>query len=295
MSRKVLLAALLAIAFLAARNGVAQEANAPNKSGKKKVATAGLGGKSPELPANLFVAASTVAHSTLRHEWVDIPAGKTKLHTWIEYPKDEAKAPVVILMHYEAGLDILQRALADQLALDGFIAVAPDLLSGRGPKGGNFDAFPFPDEALRANLKLPQAEAMRLYKAAYAYASKLPRANGKIATLGCSLGGTLSFRFAAEMPGLSAAVVFYGLPPADAMLANIHAPVLGLYGGDDDLVDPTIEPTAAAMKKLGKSYESHIYPGATHAFLTYQAEGLNGAGTAEGWITAIDFLREHTK
>ena len=295
MSRKILLAATLAVAFLAAHNSAAQETNAAKKNGKKKAATMGLGGKSPELPANLFVAASTVAHSTLRHEWVDIPAGKTKLHTWIEYPKDEAKAPVVILMHYEAGLDILQRALADQLALDGFIAVAPDLLSGRGPKGGNFDAFAFPDEALRANLKIPPAEALRLYKAAYDYAAKLPRASGKIASLGCSLGGTLSFRFAAETPGLSAAVVFYGMPPADALLAKIKAPVLGLYGGDDDPVDATIEPTAAAMKKLGKSFESHVYPGATHAFLTYQAEGLNGAGTAEGWTTAIDFLKEHTK
>jgi carboxymethylenebutenolidase len=295
MNRTLLLLVALAVAFVAAHNGVAQEANAQNKNGKKKAATAGLGGKSPELPANLFVAASTVAHTTLRHEWVDIPSGKTKLHTWIEYPKGEDKAPVVILMHYEAGLDILQRALADQLALDGFIAVAPDLLSGRGPKAGNFDAFQFPDEALRANLKIPQAEALRLYKAAYDYAAKLPRASGKIASLGCSLGGTLSFRFAAETPGLNAAVVFYGMPPAEALLAKIKAPVLGLYGGDDDAVDATIEPTAAAMKKLGKSFESHVYPGATHAFLTYQAEGLNGIGTAEGWTTAIEFLKEHTK
>ena len=213
----------------------------------------------------------------------------------MEYPTGDAKAPVVILIHYDAGLDVSQQALADQLALEGFIAVAPDLLSGRGPKGGNFDAFPFPDDALRANLKLPQAEGLRLYKAAYDYAMKLPRSSGKVASLGTSLGGTLSFRFAAEMPGLSAAVVFYGLPPAEPMLAKIKAPVLGLYGGDDDPVDTTIDSTATTMQKLGKGFESPIYPGGTHAFMTYQAEGLNGAATAEAWPTAIAFLKDHTK
>lgn len=298
MNGKILLAAALAAALAMPNLAMAQDSGQKKDGGKKKGGgrgTGGLGGKSPDLPANLFVSASTVAHTPLRHEWIDIPAGKTKLHTWIEYPSGDAKAPVVILMHYDAGLDISQRAVADQLALEGFIAVAPDLLSGRGPKGGNFEAFPFPDEALRANLKVPQAEALRLYRAAYDYALKLPRSSGKIASLGCSLGGTLSFRFAAEMPGLSAAVVFYGLPPAEPMLAKINAPVLGLYGGDDDRVDATIEPTAAAMKKLGKSFESHVYPGATHAFMTYQAEGLNGAATAEAWPVAIAFLKDHTR
>ncbi len=294
-------AALLAVGAFLVTHGVsiATAQEGPEKDGGKKKGggrgTGGLGNKSPDLPANLFVSASTVARTTMRHEWVDILAGKTKLHTWIEYPSGDAKAPVVILMHYDAGLDISQRALADQLALDGFIAVAPDLLSGRGPKGGGFDAFAFPDEALRANMKLPRAEALRLYRAAYDYAMKLPRSSGKGASVGCSLGGTLSFRFATEMPSLSAAVVFYGMPPSEAMLAKINAPVLGLYGGDDDPVDSTVDSTAAKMKKLGKSFESHVYPGATHGFMTYQAEGLNGAATAEAWPVAIAFLRDHTK
>src|SRR5438445_13340643 len=101
------------------------------------------------------------------------------MRTWIEYPAGEGKAPVVLLMHYDAGLDDLQRALADQLATDGFIAVAPDLLSGLGPKGGNYDSFPFSDDALRANAKISPAEALRRYKIAYDYAMKLPRASGK--------------------------------------------------------------------------------------------------------------------
>jgi carboxymethylenebutenolidase len=85
------------------------------------------------------------------------------------------------------------------------------------------------------------------------------------------------------------------MPPADGLLAKIKAPVLALYGGDDDAVNVTIQPTTATMSKLGKSFQTAVYPGATHAFLTYQAEGLNGAATAEAWPAAIDFLREHTK
>jgi carboxymethylenebutenolidase len=255
----------------------------------------GLSGKNPALPANLFTSASTVAHTSLRHEWVDIPMGTGKLHTWIEYPTGEAKAPLLLLMHYDAGLDDLQRAVADQLATDGFIAVAPDLLSGLGPKGGHYDSFPYPDEALRTLAGMKPAEARRRFKIAFEYGMKLPRANGKGASLGCGVGGTNSFRFAAEAPNLSAAVVFYGMPPDPADVAKVHAPVLGLYGGDDPAVVATIEPTTALMNKLGKSYQYHIYPGATHFFMSYQVEGRNGEAVAEAWPAAIAFLKQALK
>lgn len=255
----------------------------------------GLAGTNPALPANLFTSASTVAHTSLQHEWVDIPMGRGRLHTWIEYPAGEGKAPVVLLMHYDAGLDDLQRAVADQLATDGFIAVAPDLLSGLGPNGGNYDSFRYPDEALRTLASMKPAESMKRLRAAFDYGMKLPRANGKGATLGCGVGGTNSFRFAAEAPDLSAAVVFYGMPPDPAEMAKVQAPVLGLYGGDDMAVVATIEPTAAVMKKLGKSYQFHIYPGATHFFMSYQVEGRNGDAVADAWPAAITFLRQATK
>jgi carboxymethylenebutenolidase len=255
----------------------------------------GLGTKNPALPANLFTSASTVARTSLQHEWVDIPMGSGKLHTWIEYPAGEARAPLVLLLHYDAGLDDLQRAIADQLAIDGFIAIAPDLLSGLGPKGGSYDSFSYPDEALRAIAKIGPAEAMRRLKVAFDYGMKLPRSIGKGASLGCGVGGTNSFRFAAEAPNLSAAVVFYGMPPDQAEMAKIRAPVLGLYGGDDSAVVSTIEPTAALMKKLGKSFQYHIYPGATHFFMSYQVEGRNGEAVEEAWPAAIEFLRQTTK
>ncbi len=223
----------------------------------------GLFAKDPALPSNLFAAKGAIARSKLRHEWVDIPMrAPGPLHTWIVYPAGDGKAPVVLVMRYDAGLDDLQRALADQIATEGFIAVAPDLLSGMGPKGGNYDSFPFPDNALRAVAKIPPAEAMKRYKAAYDYALQLPRSNGAAASLGQGVGGTDSFRFATETPNLSAAVVIYGTPPTESAMANIKAPVLGIYGGDDSTVVAAVEPTMRAMEKLGKSYEPHIYPGA---------------------------------
>jgi carboxymethylenebutenolidase len=254
-----------------------------------------LAGKNPALPANLFTSASTVAHTSLQHGWVDIPMGSGRLHTWIEYPAGEAKAPMVLLMHYDAGLDDLQRAVADQLATDGFIAVTPDLLSGLGPKGGNYDSFLYPDEAMRTLAGIKPEGALRRLKIAFDYGMKLPRANGKGASMGCGVGGTNSFRFTAEVPNLSAAVVFYGMPPDPAEMAKIHAPVMGLYGGDDPAVVATVEPTAALMKKLGKSYQYHLYPGATHFFMSYQVEGRNGEAVAEAWPAAITFLRQATK
>jgi len=194
----------------------------------------GLAAKNPDLPAGAFTASSTVARTTLRHEWMDIAlAGGQRLHTWIEYPNRTDPAPVVVVMSHEAGLDDWMRAVADQVATEGFIAVAPDILSGRGPNGGNVDSFRFPADVIRANEKLPQQEALRRYKAALDYALKLPGARPKSASLGIGMGGADSFRFAADVPNIDAAVVFYGVAPDEAVLAKVKAPVAGFYGEDD--------------------------------------------------------------
>jgi len=248
--------ALLCLGFAPAqqRAGNEQKAGPAGKNDQKKRAPrpGGLVGKVPELPANLFNAASTVVRSPLKHEWVDIPDGKVKLHTWVHYPQGNDKAPVVILMPYHPGLDDLQRALADQLASEGFLVIAPDLTSGFGPNGGNYESFKFPDQAWRANLMVPSAEAMRRYSIAYDFAMRHSRANGKIAAFGVGLGGTQAFRFAAEAPRLDAAVVYYGAAPEPAIMANIKAPVLGLYGADDPVqTSARVEQTAAEMKKAG--------------------------------------------
>jgi carboxymethylenebutenolidase len=116
-----------------------------------------------------------------------------------------------------------------------------------------------------------------------------------VASVGFCAGGTYSFRFAGEVPEINAAVVFYGTQPTDDIMAKIKAPVLGFYGEDDARVTSTVEPTTAAMKKLGKSYESHIYPHATHGFLEFQDLGGNPSATADSWTRTIAFLNQHLK
>ena len=252
-------------------------------------------GKLPDLPAGIFNAHTVVTNSKLKKEFVDIPFGSGKLHTWVEYPEGDGKAPIVIVMQHGPGMDDWQRALADQLALQGFIAIAADLHSGLGPNGGNYDSFQGTDDVMRANARLTADDMFNRYKAARDWGMKLARANGKSASIGFCMGGGNSFRFASEIPDLNAAVVFYGSPANQEMLAKIKAPVLAFYGDDDARVTATMAPTEASMKAAGKSFEAHSYPHGTHGFLEYQDLGGNPTATADSWTRTIAFLKEHTK
>jgi carboxymethylenebutenolidase len=252
-------------------------------------------GKLPNLPAGIFNAHSALMNSKLRKEWVDIPFENIKLHTWVEYPAGDDKAPLVIVMQHGPGMDDWQRALVDQLAQEGFIAISPDLHSGLGPNGGNFDSFGGTDEVMRAMARLTPDDQLKRYLAARDWGMKLPRANGKLVSIGFCMGGNNNFRFAEEVPELAAAVIFYGTPPDQQLLANIKAPVLAFYGDDDARVTSTMAPTEASMKGFGKSFEAHSYAHATHGFLSYQDVGGNPAATADSWPRAVAFLREHTR
>jgi carboxymethylenebutenolidase len=282
-------ASFAALIALSVDAGVA----AQERGGRGAGGGGGLANKNPDLPAGAFTASSTLAHTTLKHEWVDIPLAGRSLHTWIAYPAGAGNAPVVVVMTHEAGLDDWMRAVADQLALQGFIAVAPDILSGRGPRGGHFESFRFPADVIHAMEKLPQDEAVRRYKAALEYGLKLSRARPKSAALGIGMGGADSLRFAAEVPSLDAAVAFYGVAPDERVLARIKAPLAGFYGEDDPRVMPTVRTAEATTKRLGKTYEVHVYPGATQSFLRATVEGQNSAAAAAAWPAAINFLRQH--
>ena len=292
MKRNVLITAGL-LSLLFAWTALAVQQPAPQGAG----ARGGGGGnqqKADNLPAGLFTAKRFATMPTQRHEWVDIPMGSAKLHTWVSYPPGADKAGVVILLQHEPGLDDWMRAAADQVAHDGFIAIAPDLLSGRGPNGGGTDAFPFPDDAIKASTKLTPADSLRGARAALDYGLKLSRANGKGATIGFSAGGTNSLRLAADVPTLNAAVVFYAATPGDDVLARITAPVLGLYGDlDTQVTAGAVQATADAMKRRGKTFDVQVYPHATNFFLIYQDMAQNGAATNMAWPRAMTFLKEH--
>ncbi len=244
--------------------------------------------------------AKAALETTPRHgEYVDISIaeGEPPIRAFVAYPERKDKAGVVIVIHEVYGLTDWIRSVADQLAADGFIAVAPDLISGLGPGGGGTDSVPSRDDIVKLVRSISPERAATLIDAVRAHAIKLPAANGKVATLGFCWGGGRSFAYAAATPPPQAAVVYYGASPDSAMLLHINAPVLGLYGADDARVNATIDPAKAALKQLKRSYEPNIFEGAGHGFLRQQdqREGANLKATQAAWPKTIAFLRKALK
>jgi carboxymethylenebutenolidase len=241
--------------------------------------------------------AKAIFEKSPRHgEWTDVkmPSGGAPIRTWVVYPERKEKAGVALVIHEIFGLSDWIRAVADQLAKEGFIAVAPDLLSGKGPGGGGTDSAASRDDVVKLVRTLTPAETTARLNAVREWAVRLPSANGKSATIGFCWGGSASFAYAAAQPLLNAAVVYYGTAPTDEALAAIRAPVLGHYGGDDARVTATVAPTEAAMKKAGKTYEPHVYDGAGHGFLRQQSgkEGANLKATRAAWPRTVAFLKD---
>ncbi len=249
------------------------------------------------VPPGEAEAKAALEKSPRHHEWVNIPVpgSQTKLSSFIVYPERKDKAPVVIVIMEIYGLTDWLRAVTDRLGAEGFIAVAPDLISGLGPGGGGTEAFASRDDVVKAvsGLSFPQVAIM--LDAVKDWAISLPAATQKFATVGFCWGGGRSFQYAAVQPKLGAAAVYYGVsPPLDA-LGAISAPVLGLYGEDDARVVSTVTPAEEKMKELGKTYITHIYKGAGHGFLRAQAErnGANLEAAHQAWPATIKFLRQN--
>jgi carboxymethylenebutenolidase len=241
--------------------------------------------------------AKAALDKTPRHtEYVDVKAGGATVKTWVVYPERKDKAPVVVVIHEIYGLSDWIRGVADALAREGFIAVAPDLISGKGPGGGGTEAAASRDDVVKLVMGLGRDEVKTRLDAVRQYAVSLPSANGKSATVGFCWGGSTSFAYATTQPALNAAVVYYGTAPTDSSaLAAIEAPVLGLYGGDDARVTATVEVTKAEMAKQGKVYETGVYEGAGHGFLRQQGgrDGANLTASEQAWPRTIAFLKKY--
>jgi carboxymethylenebutenolidase len=255
--------------------------------------------RDPNLPPGDDQAKAALEASPRHGEYIDVkmPGGGAPIRTWIVYPERKDKAGVVIVIHEIYGLSDWIRGVADQLARDGFIAVAPDLVSGLGPNGGGTESAASRDDVVKLVRGVTPEVAKARLDAVHDWAVKLPAANGKSATIGFCWGGARSFSYAASQPALDAAVVFYGTSPEAPELAKVGAPVLGHYGSDDARVNATIPTAEAELKKLGKTYEPHVYEGAGHGFLRGQKEreGANLKATQQAWPRTLAFLRQHLK
>jgi len=240
-------------------------------------------------------AKQTLEKSPRHQEWVQIKHDGRTVHAFVVYPEVKQKAPVVIVVHEIFGLTDWARTVADKLAANGYIAIAPDLLSGMGPNGGKSSDFPSVDAAREVNSKLDDKQVTADLNAVADYAKKLPAANGKLAVAGFCWGGHQAFQFATNRKDLGAAFVFYGAPADDVTAAA--APVYGFYAGNDARITSTVPATQQAMKKAGKKYEPVIYDGAGHGFMRTgedpsDTNPANKKAHDEAWKRWLELLKK---
>ncbi len=227
-----------------------------------------------------------LAKSPRHGEWVTLKHDGRSVDTFVVYPESKDKRPVVLIIHEIFGMTDWVEDLADQVAAAGYIAVAPDLLSGMGPGGGRTSSIPS-DKVMEAVSKLNPDQVTADLNAAADYANKIPASSGKLFVVGFCWGGGQSFRFATNRGDLSAAFVFYGPPPDKDAMARIKAPVYGFFAGNDARIGAMIPDAIANMKAAGKTFEPVTYDGAGHGFMRAgeapDATDANKKAREESW------------
>jgi carboxymethylenebutenolidase len=253
-----------------------------------RVAAQHMNSHHPSTPAELANtseveqdwAKAQLAKSPRHREWVKVKQGNREVNSLVIYPESKKKATAVVVIHEIFGVSDWIQQLTDELAEAGYIAIAPDLLSGMGPNGGGTaDVATKGGNAVGQAIRdLPPDQITADLNAVADYVSKLPAANGKVAVTGYCWGGTQSFRFAMNRPSLKAAFVFYGSTPGSnaqgqpyavdkAGIERIKAPVYGFYAENDMRVNATLPPTREAMETMKKAWKEVTYAGAGHGFM----------------------------
>jgi carboxymethylenebutenolidase len=247
-------------------------------------------------PANAQDWAKDRLEKSPRHqEWVKLKHGDRTVEAFIVFPEVKEKATSVVVIHEIFGLSDWVRGVADQLAEHGYIAIAPDMLSGMGPKGGGTSDFASGDEARKVFGSLPPDQVTADLNAAVKYVAALPAANGKVTVAGFCWGGGQSFRLATNNKDLKAAMVFYGTGPDKQQdIERINCPVYGFYGGDDARVTATVPRSTELMKAAGKKYEPVTYEGAGHGFMRAgeapDAKEVNKKAREQAWQRWLKLL-----
>ena len=261
-----------------------------------------IAARSAQPPARAIAPGAAEAAARLqsspRHaEWAMIataPGSKDSIAAWVVYPEVKRNAPVVVVIHEIFGLTGWVRGVADQLAADGYIAIAPDLLSvERG--GATTDSLAW--DTARNLIRNVTPEKMNAMVAAVGrYGMALPAAAKMYGVVGYCWGGTASFNHAVfNAPGMKAAVVYYGSSPAAAEIAKVKVPVLGLYGENDQRVNATIPMADSTMRAIKGTFVSKVYPGAGHGFLRAQDQTANRAASLEAWPETIGWFKKYLK
>lgn len=247
------------------------------------------------IPAGAATVAERLQKSPRHAEWAMVPTApgaKDSIAAWVVYPERRDNAPVVVVVHEIFGLSGWVRGVADQLAADGFIAIAPDLLSiERG--GATTDSLEW--DAARNLIRNVTPEKMNAMVAAVGqYGMSLPAAKQAYGVVGYCWGGTASFNHAVfNAPGFKASVVYYGSSPSAEDIAKVKVPVLGLYGENDQRVNATIARADSTMRAVGATFEQRTYAGAGHGFLRAQDQAANAEASRKAWPETIAWFRKY--
>lgn len=247
------------------------------------------------FPAGAADVAARLQNSPRHAEWAMIPTApgsKDSIAAWVVFPERRDNAPVVVVVHEIFGLSSWVRGVADQLAADGFIAIAPDLLSiERG--GATTDSMAFADA--RAMISRVTPDKMNAMVAAVGqYGMALPAARKAYGVVGYCWGGSASFSHAVfNAPGLKASVVYYGSSPSAEDIAKVRIPVLGLYAENDQRVNATIGRADSVMKAINGRFEQRTYAGAGHGFLRAQDQPANLEASRRAWPETVAWFRRY--
>ena len=211
---------------------------------------------------------------------------------YLSVPKTKGKFPAVIVIHENRGLNDHTREVARRFAAEGFVALAPDLISRKGGTG----LMESPDKAREALSTLSAADALIDLEAGLAFLNKHKNVKkGQLGSVGFCWGGARSFLLAADSKLIRAAVVFYGSAPPNEKLAQVRVPVLGVYGETDERITSKVPEVAEILKKSGKQYEYKIYPGAGHVFFNDTGERYNEAAAKDAFLRTLTFFRAKLK
>src|SRR2546426_6403753 len=237
-----------------------------------------IAARSPSSPAF-----PRLSPSDIHSEYVKFLSGRDTITAYLSYPERRDPAPAVIVIHEVFGMSDFIRQTTEQLARDGFVALAPDLLSRRGGTPGS------PDDARKLIAGLaPDTVTMDL-DAAAAYLKTLKAARSdRVGVIGFCWGGGQSFRYATNNPSLRAFVVCYGPGPDAAAMARIRAKGLGVYAENDGRIDAGLADVSAAVKQAKVDYRYAVYPGVGHGFLRTR-ERPEVADSA--WRAVVRFFR----
>lgn len=237
-----------------------------------------------------------LSDSPRHHEWVRLSHGQRELQAFVVYPETNSQTKSVIVIHENRGLNDWARLFADKLAAEGYLVIAPDMISNTQGKKRTTD-FENSDAARNAIYELDPAQVTADLDAAFRYIKNDSSSTGEVAVVGFCWGGSQTFRYATNNKDISSAHVFYGTAPDDAeALAKISAPVYGYYGGDDNRVNSTIEQTKKYMEVANNQFEYEIYESAGHAFMRSghqkDASKPNKEAHDAAWKRLLNYLQK---